>query len=95
MRIVILTALVCVVLATGAFAQGFTIAPADTTRSVIAAQKGKRITVRLRSGQELTGLVRDSSDRLLILGEVSGREFFDAAVPIDAIEAILIRTRQQ
>ena len=90
-----LTVLVCVVLATAAFAQGLTVAPADTTQSVIAAQKGKRITVRLRSGQELSGVVRDSSDRLLVLGEVSGREFFDAAVPIDAIEAVLVRTRQQ
>lgn len=86
--------LVCLVLATGAFAQGLTISPADTTHSVIAAQKGKRITVRLRSGQELTGVVRDSSDRMLVLGELSGREFFDAAVPIDAIEAVLVRTRQ-
>jgi hypothetical protein len=40
-------------------------------------------------------VVRDSSDRLLVLGEVSGREFFDAAVPIVAIEAVLVRTRQQ
>ena len=89
-----LALLVCVVLATGAFAQGIPISPTDTTQSVIAAQKGKRITVRLRSGQELSGVVRDSSDRLLILGEVSGREFFDAAVPIDAIEAVLVRTKQ-
>ena len=89
-----LTLLVFAVLATGASAQGLTISPTDTTQSVIAAQKGKRITVRLRSGQELSGVVRDSSDRLLILGEVSGREFFDAAVPIDAIEAVLVRTRQ-
>lgn len=86
--------LVCLVLATGAFAQGITISATDTTQSVIAAQKGKRITVRLRSGQELSGLVRDSSDRVLVLGEVSGREFFDAAIPIDAIEAVLVRTRQ-
>ena len=89
-----LTVLVCVVLASDAFAQALAISPADTTQSVIAAQKGKRITVRLRSGQELSGVVRDSSDRLLVLGEVSGREFFDAAVPIDAIEAVLVRTRQ-
>jgi hypothetical protein len=91
---VALALLVCVVLATSAFAQGITISPADTTQSVIAAQKGKRITLRLRSGQELSGVVRDSSDRLVVLGEVSGREFFDAAVPIDAIEAVLVRARQ-
>lgn len=75
-------------------AQALALAPADGTQSVVAAQKGKRITVRLRSGQELSGLVREVNERLLLLGEVSGREFFDAVVPLDAVEAILVRVRQ-
>ena len=75
-------------------AQGFTVSAADTTQSVVAAQKGKRVTLRLRSGQELTGILRQSTDRLVVLGELSGREFFDAAVPIEAIEAVIVRTKQ-
>jgi hypothetical protein len=77
-----------------AAAQNLTITPNDTTHSLVAAQKGKRVTLRLRSGQELSGLVRDASERLVVLGEVSGREFFDAAVPVGAIEAVLVRTKQ-
>lgn len=77
-----------------AHAQGLTVSPTDTTQSVIAAQKGKRLTVRLRSGQELTGTVREASDRLLVLEAVTGREFFDAVISMDAVEAVLIRTRQ-
>lgn len=55
--------------------EGVTISPNDTTQPVRVAQKGKRVTVRRRSGQELTGA------------------FFDAVVPLEAIEAVLIRTK--
>ena len=93
MRLVIVAACFAV-FAGQAHAQGLSLTITDTTQTIVAAQKGKRITVRLRSGQELTGTVRDSSDRLLVLAEISGREFFDAVIPIDAIEAVLVRTRQ-
>jgi hypothetical protein len=69
------------------------ISPGDTPQSVLAAQKGKPVTVRLRGGQELTGSVRDVNARVVVLGPVSGREFFDAVVPLEAIDAILIRTK--
>ena len=76
-----------------AFAQDVTISPNDSTQSVLTAQKGKRVTVRLRSGQELTGLMRDSNGKVAVIAAISGREFFDAVVPLDAIEAVLIRTK--
>ena len=93
MRLVIVAACFAL-LAVQAHAQGLSLTITDTTQTIVAAQKGKRITLRLRSGQEFTGTVRESSDRLVVLAEVSGREFFDAIIPIDAIEAVLIRTRQ-
>ena len=66
-----------------AFAQDVPISPNDTTQSVLTAQKGKRVTVRLRSGQELTGTMRDSNGKVAVI----------AVVPLDAIEAVLIRTK--
>lgn len=66
---------------------------ADTIESVLRAQKG-RVTVRLRSGQELTGNVRSVDVRLLHLGSLTGREFFDAVVPMEAIEAVIVRTKE-
>ena len=65
----------------------------DTIESVIRAQKG-RVTVRLRSGQELTGTVRSIDSKLLHLGALSGKELFDAVVPMDMIEAVLVRTKE-
>jgi len=76
------------------FAQEATIAAGDSIQSVLAAQKGKRVTVRLRSGQELTGLVRDTNAKVAVLGALGGREFFDAVVSLEHVEAVLIRTKQ-
>lgn len=78
-----------------AYGQGVSVSASDTTQSVVAAQKGKRITVRLRSGQEISGTVRDVTDRLVVIGEISGKEFFDAVIRLDDVEAVLIRTRTQ
>lgn len=72
-------------------AETLAIKPTDTTQTVLAVQKGKRVTLRLRSGQELTGMLREQSDRLVVLESLAGRELFDAFIPVDAIEAIIVR----
>jgi hypothetical protein len=90
----LLALLVCLALAAPAFAQEVTVSANDTLQSVITSQKGKRVTLRLRGGQELTGIVRDATPRLVVIGAVTGREFFDAVVALDAVEAVLIRTKQ-
>ena len=77
-----------------AAAQELRIGASDTVQQVLAAQKGKRVTVRVRSGQEFTGLVRDVNGRLVQLGAISGREFFDAVVPLESIDAVLVRTKE-
>jgi hypothetical protein len=92
MRLLVTTVL-CLAIA-HASAQGVSVVPADTIQSVVSTQKGKRVTLRLRSGQELTGTLRESTDRLVVMAELAGREFFDAVVPIDAIEAVIVRTKQ-
>ena len=92
MRLLVATAL-CLAIA-HASAQSVAVAPADTIHSVVSAQKGKRVTLRLRSGQELTGTVRESTDRLVVLADLAGREFFEAVIPIESVEAVIVRTKQ-
>lgn len=75
-------------------AQELRIGANDTMQTVIAAQKGKRVTVRVRSGQDLTGTVREVSGRLVHLGAISGREFFDAVVSLESIDAVQVRTKE-
>jgi len=69
------------------------VAATDSVETVLAAQKDKRVTVRLRSGQEITGAVRNVTGKLVQLGAVAGKEFFDAVVPLEAVEAVLVRTK--
>ena len=66
----------------------------DNIQSVLAAQKGARVTVRVRSGQDITGVVRDVNPRVVQIGAVSGREFFDAVVPLEAVDAVFVRTKE-
>lgn len=87
--------LAMLVFAASASAQGLSINPEDTTRSILAAHKGKRVSLRLRGGDELSGVVRDATERLVVIGELSGREFFDAVVPLDAVDAVIVRVRTQ
>ena len=81
-------------LALPAQAQYLGIGPNDSLQSVLAAQKGKRVTLRLSGGQELTGVLREATGKLVVLGGLAGREFFDAAIPLEKVEAVLVRTRQ-
>ena len=67
----------------------------DTVSSVLAAQKGNRVTVKLRSGEELTGTVSALSGSAVQLSELAGKEFYDAVVAMDAVAAVVIRTRDK
>jgi len=79
---------------TPSFAAELEVGAGDSVESVLKAQSGKRVTLRMRSGQEISGTVRTVNGKLVQIGAVSGREFFDAVVPLESIDAVLIRTRQ-
>ena len=70
------------------------IGASDNVQTVLAGQKGVRVTVRVRSGQELTGLVREVNGNVVQLGAVGGKEFFDAVVPLAAVDAVLVRVKE-
>ena len=88
-----LAAAAALVFAAGAFAADLDVKPGDSVESVLAAQKGKRVTLKTRSGQEITGTVKMVSPKLVQVSQVAGKEFFDAVVPLEAVEAVLVRTK--
>jgi hypothetical protein len=67
----------------------------DSIQSVLSAQKDKRVTLRLKSGDELSGTVGDVNDNIVHIKQLTGKEFFDAAVAIKGILAVEIRTRDR
>jgi len=94
MRALLLASMLLALPTFPAQAQDLNVSANDTLQTVLAAQKGKRVTLRLSGGQEITGVMREATARLVVLGGLTGREFFDAAVPLEKVEAVLVRTKQ-
>jgi ABC-type enterochelin transport system substrate-binding protein len=93
MRHAIAALAACLALSLPAYGQDLSFGPGDSVQSLLSSQRGKTVTVRTSGGQELTGKVRDANQRMVVLTGLSGREFFDAAIPLEKIEAVLIRTK--
>ncbi|MEO8442037.1 MAG: hypothetical protein ABI547_06080 [Betaproteobacteria bacterium] len=70
------------------------IGASDSLQSALAGQKGSRVTLRIRSGQEVTGAVREVNANVVQIGAVSGKEFFDAVVPLSAVDAFYVRVKE-
>jgi len=67
--------------------------PAATVRDVLAENFGKRVIVRLESGESLEGSVTKVGDSVVHLSRISGRDFYDAVVRIDWISAVVFKVR--
>lgn len=63
-------------------------------QSILNAQKGNVVTLKLQSGNELTGTVGVVSVNVVHLSKLAGKELFDAAADISNIEAILVRSKK-
>jgi hypothetical protein len=68
---------------------------ADTVKAVLERHVGKRVAVVLSTGQEMNGVVTKVTRDVLHLSELAGREFYDAVVPLDRINAVVIRVRSR
>lgn len=93
MRALLLASLLLALPTQPAQAQDLNVSAKDTLQSVLAAQKGKRVTLRVSGGQEITGVMREATATLVVLGGLTGREFFDAAVPLEKVEAVIVRNK--
>ena len=65
----------------------------DTVEKVLIAQKGKKVTIRFGSGEDLSGTVKEVNGSLVQLSELSGKDFYEAVIPTKNITAVIIRAR--
>jgi hypothetical protein len=72
---------------------GLEVQPGDTIRSVLEARMGRPVKLKLTSGAELAGRVAKVGDHVVQLSELTGAEFFEAVVPIEDVEAVIVRTK--
>ena len=79
----------------GANAEQLNITKSDSIETVLKRNTDKRVTVKLASGEELSGKVTAVTGKLLHLSELSGREFFDAAISMSEVSAVIVRVRDK
>ena len=65
----------------------------DTVKTVLDRLVGKRVSLVLTTGPELSGVVSVVGDKVVMLTDLTNREFFDGVVSIDHIAAVIVRTR--
>lgn len=66
----------------------------EAMASVLKDRSGKITTVVLRSGTEITGKVASVGSNTVKLGELSGKDFFDAVIDLDDVSAVIYRARE-
>ena len=67
----------------------------DAVRHMLEAQTGKRVKLKLVSGQDLEGKVAKVGNHMVALIELSGMEFFDATVRMDQVAAVIVKVRSK
>jgi hypothetical protein len=64
---------------------------ADSMRQAIEQHAGKRVKLKLISGQDVEGVVAKIGSQAVSLTELTGMEFFDATVRLDQVAAVIVR----
>lgn len=64
-----------------------------TVKDVLSEHIGKRVIVRMDTGDNLEGTVNKIGDSLVHISRISGRDFYDAAIRIDKISAVIFKVR--
>ena len=81
-------------LAPSAFAQSkLALQPNDTVRTVLERQVGKPVDLRMKSGEKIAGKLEKVTDKLVHISQLTDADFYDAAVEIDSIAAVVVRVR--
>lgn len=65
----------------------------EAIRHALEQQTGKRVKLKLVSGQDLEGKVSRVGSQAVVVTELSGMEFFDATVRVDQIASVIVRVR--
>ena len=66
---------------------------ADAIKVSLERQVGKRVRLRLVSGQEVEGTVVAVGTAGVHVARLAGMDFFDAVVRLDQIAAVIVRVR--
>jgi hypothetical protein len=69
--------------------------PSDTIISILQRNTGQMVELRMKSGEKIGGKVEKVGDKLVHLSQLTGAEFFDAAVDTADVAAVIVRTKSK
>ena len=95
-RFSLLVALIFALACGGLFAQGkIDLQPSDTIIGILQKNVGQVVELRMKSGEKITGKIEKVGDKLVHLSQLTGAEFFDAAVDTAHVAAVIVRTKSK
>jgi hypothetical protein len=69
--------------------------PNDTIVSILQKNIGQMVELRMNSGEKVGGKVEKVGDKLVHLSQLTGMEYFDAAVDTSHISAAIVRAKSK
>lgn len=66
----------------------------DTVLGILQKNIGQVVELRMKSGEKIAGKLEKVGDKLVHLSQLTGAEFYDAAVDAGDISAVVVRTRK-
>ncbi|MDP9099845.1 MAG: hypothetical protein M3N48_12780 [Verrucomicrobiota bacterium] len=77
------------------FAQGkIDLQTSDTILGTLQKNVGQVVELRMKSGEKIGGKIAKVGDKLVHLAQLTGADFFDAAVDAADISAVVVRTKK-
>ena len=77
------------------FAQGkIDLQTSDTILGILQKNVGQVVELRMNSGEKIGGKVEKVGDKLVHLSQLSGAEFFDAAIDTADVSAVIVRMKK-
>lgn len=73
----------------------FELSSSASIRDILVMYAGKRVALRLQSGEEIEGTVTTVGNFLVHVSKLAGKEFFDAVIRIDRISVVRMRMRER
>lgn len=68
--------------------------PSDTVATVLTRLNGQVVELRMRGGEKISGKVEKVGDKLVHLSALTGQEFYEAAVALDGVAAVVVRAKK-
>ena len=94
-RFFFLFTIICAFACTNVFAQGkIDLQTSDTILGILQKNVGQVVELRMNSGEKIGGKVEKVGDKLVHLSQLTGAEFFDAAIDTADVSAVIVRTKK-